>query len=54
MGDIIDLSAFRPTIPTSNAELSPISSANTRRIEAVRDQIEQTLESISEPQTTTY
>ena len=47
MGEIINLSEFRPNAVATCAELSLMSDTDTRRIEAVRDRIEHTLENIS-------
>ena len=47
MGEIIDLNQFRPHVAAPCAELSLISETDVKRIEAVRDHIEQTLEDIT-------
>ena len=44
MGKIIELSEFRPHMAASRAELSLATASDTKRIEAVRDRVEQTLE----------
>ena len=47
MGEIINLNEFRPHAKAPCAKLSLLSDTDTRRIEAVRDRIEQTLEDIT-------
>ena len=47
MGEIINLNEFRPNAKAPCAELFLVSEADTRRIEAVRDHIEHTLEDIT-------
>ena len=47
MGEIINLKEFRPDAEAPCAELFLVSETDTRRIEAVRDNIENTLEDIS-------
>jgi len=47
MGKIINLNEFRPHAAATCAELSLVSETDRRRIEAVRDHIEQTLEDIT-------
>lgn len=47
MGDIIDLKKFRPHAATPCVELSPVSETDSKRIEALRDHIENMLENIS-------
>ena len=47
MGEIIDLNEFRPHVAVSHAELFLVSETDTRRIEAIRDHIEHTLEDIT-------
>ena len=47
MGEIINLGQFRPHEKAPCAELFLVSEADTRRIEAVRDQIERALEDIT-------
>ena len=44
MGDVINLSEFRPHEAAPCAKLFLVSENDTRRIETVRDQIEHTLE----------
>ena len=48
MGEIINLSEFRPHAKAPCTELFLVSKNDTRRIEAVRDQIEHTLEDITQ------
>ncbi|MGB1045992.1 MAG: hypothetical protein ACPG2B_07030 [Candidatus Puniceispirillaceae bacterium] len=48
MGDIINLSEFRPHAPAPCAELSFESDYDKRRIETVRDHIENMLEDITQ------
>ena len=47
MGDVINLSEFRPHEAAPCAKLFLVSENDTRRIETVRDQIEHTLEDIT-------
>lgn len=47
MGEIINLREFRPRVEAPCAELCLVSQADTRRIEEVRDHIEQTLEYVT-------
>ena len=47
MGEVINLSKFWPKVAAPSAELSIISEVDTKRIEAVRDYIEHTLEDIT-------
>ena len=47
MGEIINLNEFRPNAEAPCSELSLVSETDTRRIEAVRDHIENTLEDIT-------
>ena len=47
MGEVIDLSAFRPHRAAPCAELYLVSETDTQRIKAVRDHIEHTLEDIT-------
>ena len=47
MGEIINLNEFRPHAKAPCAELFLVSESDTRRIEAVRDHIEHTLEDIT-------
>ena len=47
MGEIINLNEFRPHAEAPCAELFLVSETDTRRIEAVRDHIEHTLEDIT-------
>lgn len=47
MGEIINLNEFRSHTEAPCAELFLVSETDTRRIEAVRDHIEHTLENIS-------
>ena len=47
MGEIINLNEFRSHAAAPCAELCLVSQADTQRIEAVRDNIEQTLEYIT-------
>ena len=47
MGEIIKLTEFRPNAKGPCAELFLVSEADKRRIEAVRDHIEHTLEDIT-------
>ena len=47
MGEIINLNEFRPHVAAPFAELCLESETDTKRIEAVRDQIEHTLEDIT-------
>lgn len=47
MGEVINLSKFLPKVAAPSAELSSISEVDTKRIEAVRDYIEHTLEDIT-------
>ena len=47
MGEVINLNKFRPHEVTPCAELFLISETDTKRIEAVRDHIEHTLEDIT-------
>jgi len=47
MGEIINLNQFRPHVAAPCAELSLVSAPDIKRIEAVRDQIEYTLEDIT-------
>ena len=46
MGEIINLRDFRPDVEAPCAELYLVSQADARRIEAVRDRIEHTLENV--------
>ena len=48
MGDIIDLSEFRPHAAAPCAELSFESNYNKHRIETVRDHIENMLENVTQ------
>ena len=47
MGEIINLNEFRPHAAAHCAEFSLISETDTKRIKAVRDHIEHTLEEIT-------
>ena len=47
MGEIINLNEFRSHAAAPCAEICLVSQADTQRIEAVRDNIEQTLEYIT-------
>ena len=47
MGEIINLNEFRSHVAAPCAELSLVSETDTKRIEAVRDHIEHTLEDIT-------
>ena len=47
MGEIINLNQFRPHVAAPCAELSLVSAPDIKRIEAVRDYIEHTLEDIT-------
>ena len=47
MGEVINLSEFQPHTEAPCTELFLVSENDTRRIEAVRDQIEHTLEDIT-------
>ena len=47
MGEIINLNKFRSHAEAQCTELFLVSETDTRRIEAVRDRIEHTLENIS-------
>ena len=47
MGEIINLNEFRPHVAAPCAELYLVSETDTKRIEAVRDHIEYTLEDIT-------
>ena len=47
MAEIIYLSEFQPHVTAQCAELSMMSAGDTKRIEAVRDNIEHTLEDIT-------
>ena len=47
MGEIISLNEFRPQAEAPSAELSAVSETDTRRVEALRDQIENMLEDIT-------
>ena len=47
MGEIINMNKFRPHAEEPHTELSLVSEIDTQRIEAVRDQIERTLEDIT-------
>ena len=47
MGEVINLNKFRPHVAAPCAELSVVLEIDIKRIEAVRDQIEQTLEDIT-------
>ena len=47
MGEIIDFNKFRPHAEVQSVELSLLPEADTQRIEALRDQIENMLEDIT-------
>ena len=47
MGEIVNLKEFRPHAEELSAELFLASETDTKRIEALRDQIENTLEDIT-------
>ena len=47
MGEIINMNKFRPHAEETHTELFLVSEIDTQRIEAVRDQIERTLEDIT-------
>ena len=47
MGEIINLNQFRPQAEAPSAELSLVSEIDTRRIEALRDRIENMLVDIT-------
>ena len=47
MGEIINLNKFRSHVAVPSAELSLISETDLKRIEAIRDHIEHTLEVIT-------